>query len=269
MGKPETPEAIKERAIALYLKSGKMTATARECGISAPTLYKILYTNGVPRGYALDLERARRKRLTVEQEAVVVEKHKSGVDAEALAAEFGCSSWVIAKTIRAAGLRPHRRGGKYKVLSESESAEAVRLYLEGHSQMGVAAILGSSQPVIGRTLHKAGAKVRRANARGEDHGSWKGGVSRNGEGYVLSYVDMSDPLASMRAKAGYVLQHRLVMARALGRPLSRHESVHHINGVRDDNRLENLQLRHGKHGKGIVLRCAHCGSADVAAVELP
>ena len=59
------------------------------------------------------------------------------------------------------------------------------------------------------------------------------------DGYVMEYQPDS-PMA--QPSTGYVLQHRLVMAEVLGRPLTASESPHHINGVRDDNRPENLEL---------------------------
>lgn len=58
------------------------------------------------------------------------------------------------------------------------------------------------------------------------------------DGYITVFV----PDHPMATKDGFVLKHRLVMAQHLGRPLEKGEDVHHINGIRSDNRIENLQL---------------------------
>lgn len=83
-------------------------------------------------------------------------------------------------------------------------------------------------------------KCQRTGPRGgEGHPEWKGGRLINKDGYVQ--IHSPDHPTTHKTKK-YVLEHRLVMEAHLGRYLTKDEVVHHKNGQKDDNRLENLEL---------------------------
>lgn len=86
--------------------------------------------------------------------------------------------------------------------------------------------------------------IRSRAVSGEKGANWKGGKKISAHGYVL-ILRKGNPMADV---AGYVMEHRLIMSEHLGRILQKHEVVHHINGIKTDNRIENLKLfRDGEH----------------------
>lgn len=82
--------------------------------------------------------------------------------------------------------------------------------------------------------------------------SWKGGRTIVYPGYILIY-SLTHPF---REKKNYIFEHRLVAEQCLGRYLLKQEIIHHINGIPDDNRPENLFLfpSIGKHWKYHLLK---------------
>lgn len=76
---------------------------------------------------------------------------------------------------------------------------------------------------------------------GEKSATWKGGKRLTDKGYIRCLVGISGPM---------LMEHRLVMERHLGRKLSDFETVHHKNGIRSDNRIENLELWCSRHPPG-------------------
>lgn len=109
----------------------------------------------------------------------------------------------------------------------------------------VAKMMGWTPKRVMRLCKRLKIRTQRTGPRGgPGHPEWKGGRNIDKNGYVLLY----NP-AHPNARGRYVLEHRLVMEQKLGRLLKRTEVVHHINGNKQDNRIENLELfsENGEH----------------------
>ena len=98
----------------------------------------------------------------------------------------------------------------------------------------------------------------RPQPRGENSKIWKGGRFKRNDGYILIWIPPDNFFRQMTNPRGYVMEHRLVMAKKLGRCLHRWELVHHLNGIRDDNPPENLAITmkqyHEKHTFEVILK---------------
>jgi hypothetical protein len=110
---------------------------------------------------------------------------------------------------------------------------------EGCSIKKIARTVGAGERHVRPFLKRHGADREFVTYRtGKDNHEWMGGRTTDKNGYVL-VLARNHPNAR---KNGYILEHRLIMSQYLGRALSKMEVVHHANGIRDDNRIENLIL---------------------------
>lgn len=117
-------------------------------------------------------------------------------------------------------------------------------------------ISGDKNPMYGRGM--SGEQNPMYGKRKEKSTRWKGGKKTRKDGYVLVVAppDHPYPSDSSHGSIKYILEHRLVMEKHLGRYLLPTEVVHHIDENPSNNSIDNLQLfsssgehRHIAHGK--------------------
>jgi hypothetical protein len=106
----------------------------------------------------------------------------------------------------------------------------------------IANLLHCSRSTIRKNLILYNIKIVNYYRYGEDNPAWKGGKCTRKDGYVMLWNnELRD----------YELEHRVIMEKYLGRKLTIKEQVHHINEIKNDNRIENLKLmtisEHTKH----------------------
>lgn len=97
---------------------------------------------------------------------------------------------------------------------------------------------GEEHPAFGRKhTDEEIRKLKQSLGKGTTNVNWKGGKTKHGAGYVLVAV----PNSGM-GRCEQKLEHRLIMEKHLGRKLFKWEVVHHKNGIKTDNRIENLEV---------------------------
>lgn len=212
-----------------------------------------------------------KRTITPETEAAVVAAYGSGRRSGEIAKEFGINRKTVTTIVRRNGAEVLSRqiaSGRRPMDTTPLHPRIAELRERGWSQQKIANEVGVSQAVVSRALKKMGRSTV-LGLNGSRHPAWKGGRTVQQGGYVRVYLDQDDPMYPFMAdRIGYVLEHRLVMARAIGRPLAKHETVHHVDGDPSNNHISNLQLRQGRHGKGVAMACLDCGSHNVGPVPL-
>lgn len=254
---------VEDEALDLYRQGRSVKQLARHYGTRDSEITALLSRRNEPlHPGGRDHPRFR----SLEQCREVARLYEEGADLDALSERFGCTPPTVAKAIRKAGGTV--RSGRPLFWTAERLATLADLHSKGLSQKAIGDAMGVSQPTIGVRLREEGLIEPSQRPRGPGSPRWKGGRHVRTSGYVFVQAQEDDLPFCRPGSTGYVMEHRLVMGRSLGRALRPDESVHHINGQRADNALSNLQLRQGKHGKGVVMTCNACGSHDVSAAEI-
>ena len=216
---------------------------------------------------------AESRRFTPEEQREIAAEYEAGSSCWLIAKRRGASERTVYRVLlrQDVPIRP-RRGSpqiQRRRFSDKEEAQIAGAYAVGVDPIELAAAWGCGIVLLRDVVCRSGGTwKRRVTTVKERNPRWSGGRMLDRDHYVLVLVDDDDPMACMRRYRGYVLEHRLVMARHLGRPLVESETVHHVNGDRTDNRIENLQLRSGKHGPYQAIGCLDCGSHRIGPVPI-
>jgi hypothetical protein len=264
-GNPRKNPVTDDQIIESYRETVSAYKTAKALGISDKTVYSVLQKHNVPRpGLQHYRDNATKYRG---HEQGIRAAYEAGASYQQLREQFGDegADYSLKQAIKRAGGELRETPAMYWA-DQAEYDTVKELTEAGLSQTEIGERMGRSQSWIGRAQRKLDISPRQKWGPGAP--GWKGGRTIDSSGYIRAWVGPDDPMRVMALNTGQVLEHRLVMARKLGRPLLRAETIHHVDGDRTNNDPANLQLRQGKHGKHVVMCCLDCGSRNIGHAEI-
>lgn len=179
---------------------------------------------------------------------------------------LGCSKNTVSRALTKFGIEKHKPTSKYPLLNDSEWLKNAYL-VKKMSTEDIAKIVGCNEGAVHyklthtykvtlRSLSEA-QRIKFPNGRKKEKSHlWKGGRIINIQGYICVHC----PEHPHAMTNGYVLEHRLVMEKKLGRYLESYESVHHVDGDKTNNAPENLVVmlrkKHASAHKETLYRIA-------------
>ena len=154
----------------------------------------------------------------------IMDRLGSGDSLRMVASHIGIDHCALSKKLKKLGIR---------VPSREESVKMIWKHYT-HPRLGKK---GELCPVYGRKISAATREKMTPIWKkvGESQRKYR---KKHSGGYILVYV----PEHPMADRTGYVLEHRVVVESLLGRYLSSNEIVHHVNGDKSDNRIDNLEV---------------------------
>ena len=204
----------------------------------------------------------------------MIAEYLAGQTIDRVAAAHSTTYAVVELALRRHGIPKRPTGSPPRTVTDAERARVLEQWQASVPIEEIAAGLRTRQSRIREIVAEAGLATKRRFVGRRDGVTLTTPRRPKMTGartliYRRVNVPNDSPFVSMRSKTAHqALEHRIVMAQVLGRPLHTHETVHHINGDTLDNRPENLQLHTSRHGKGVVLRCRCCGSQDIEVVAI-
>lgn len=141
------------------------------------------------------------------------------------------------------------QGRRHSEESKRKMSEAQKKYFASEAYRSKPPVSVETRRRISEA--KKGKKQSDEHRRNNGKAHYKSGrYLKDGYVHVLTGI-----LGSVKRK--YILEHRLVMEQYLGRKLNKNEEVHHKNAIKDDNRIENLEIMVSGFHKATVC-CPHC-----------